>query len=209
MNSLCPICDAAMENLWDNVFFCKKDNLYSCTEHKPEDYNADYLLHYKLYSRTELGERLNSQRWDFVLKQGLSGPLLDFGCGSDSFAEAKPRRVDTFSYDPYFKCNFEFFSANLDTVTFWDSFEHITRLGIVPLLNSRQLILSIPILREGVDLFSWKHFRPGEHIWYFSESALLSLFERWNYGLKDVSTFETSLGRVDINSYCFILREVT
>lgn len=209
MNLICPICNISMTHIVDDVFFCKKDCLYLCHDHQPADYNADYLLHYKLYGRTQFGKQLNQKRWSFILDNGLFGPLLDFGCGSDSFADAKPKDVAVFSYDPYYKKDFSFLNVELDTTTFWDSFEHLTRLEIVPLLNSRQIILSIPILRKDVDIFCWKHFRPGEHIWYFSEDALINLFKKWGYILKCCDTFETVMGRDDIKSYCFILSEVS
>ena len=112
---------------------------------------------------------------------------------------------NVFSYDPYFKKDFDFLNVELDMVTFWDSFEHMTRLEIVPLLNSRQLIFSLPILSEGADPFSWKHFRPGEHIWYFSDNAIVKLLKRWNYDLKFRGSFEIEMGREDIRSYCFTL----
>lgn len=205
MNFLCPVCDELMSQESDSLFFCKHDALYLCNDCRSFDYGADYLLHYKLYGKTKFGKALNSKRWDFVLNSGLFGPLLDFGCGSDSFIDAKPNGADVFSYDPYFKKDFSFLDTKLDIVTFWDSFEHMTRLGIAPLLNSRQIIMSIPILDEDTDLFSWKHYRPGEHIWYFSDNALVKLLKRWNYNLRSRSSFEIEMGREDVKSYCFTL----
>lgn len=207
MNFLCPICDKVMIQVKRDIFFCEQDILYLCNEYRPAVYGNDYLLHYKLYERTAFGKGLNLERWNFVLKSKIFGTLLDYGCGSNSFVSAKPKEIQAFSYDPYFKKDFSFLNEKLDTVTFWDSFEHIARLGIIPLLNSRQLILSLPVLDKNTDLFSWKHFRPGEHVWHFSDYAITNLLERWGYVLKIRSNFETIMGRKDIMSYCFVQKD--
>jgi hypothetical protein len=204
MNFICPICDGKMSSVGQNLIFCGYDNLYECIDRKEADYNADYLLHYKLYGRTTFGKALNKKRWSFVLNNTQTNVLLDFGCGADSFSDLKPNGIKVFSYDPYFKKDFSFLHASLDTVTFWDSFEHITRLGIVPLLGAKQIVMSIPIIYDGLDICSWKHFRPGEHIWYFSQKALIRLMQKWGYKIINSDDFESVMGREDIFSYCFL-----
>ena len=132
---------------------------------------------------------------------------MDFGCGVQTFGQCVPETVlKMYSYDPHFYPNQDFVKeGTFDAITFWDSLEHMKRLGIVPLLNGRYVFISTPIIDGVRDLLKWKHFRPDEHVWYFSEQALVKLFKKWGYALQSVDSFEVQCGRSDVLSYCFVI----
>jgi hypothetical protein len=52
-----------------------------------------------------------------------------------------------------------------------------------------------------------KHFRPQEHIWYFTREGLVNAMKACGFSLVAESDFETELGREDIGTFAF--RRVT
>jgi len=205
MNTLCPICDRVLKSYdyGNTLYFCHRCNLFMCSE-AVHGYDGNYELHYKLYERTEFSKKLNLARWKFVNKHDPC-TVLDFGCGSASFAKQSPKNIRCYSYDPFFKKDYTFLERpEFDVVTFWDSLEHMTRIQLVPLLNAKEVCLSVPITDDVHNIISWKHFRPGEHVWYFSDEALKKLFQRWEYAFIERDDFEVRLGRDSILSYRFV-----
>lgn len=65
-------------------------------------------------------------------------------------------------------------------ITFFDSLEHFETLEHVRHVsrNTDWIFLSFPCMPPGwfLDPRSWKHYRPGEHHWYFNPAALQTLF---------------------------------
>jgi hypothetical protein len=199
----------------EEFFFCGEDQLYMCPNASlPDTYRDVYGLHYQLYARTEFSHKLNSARWKFILDNTTNiYSVLDFGCGARAFELAKPKlMMNVISYDPYFYNNMEGVldtcNLGIDVLTFWDSFEHIRRLEMIPLLKARYIVLGIPIFTNGIDIIQWKHFRPDEHVWCFSEMALKRLMRKWKYEEVAHSLFEVELGRSDIHAFIFRISEV-
>ena len=205
MNNLCPICDKPYSIIGVDMMLCEEDKLAVCPgASKTSSYNGDYLLHYKLYDATDMSRELNEARWEFVISSKPRGPILDFGCGASSFEKYKPVGQELYCYDPYFKCDYGFLQVDIDTITFWDSFEHIRRISMIPLIGARQIFISLPIIEEGARLYHWKHYIPDEHIWCFTHRALTRLLGKWGYEFVIRKDFEIVLGREDIWSYLFV-----
>lgn len=207
MNRLCPICDKPYELIESTgtLFKCQQDGLHVCFDAITNGvYGDDYVMHYKLYERSDFACQLMDARWSFLYRNLDVDYLLDFGCGAGTFAKMRPKgSMTVFSYDPYFFPSHNFVDEDLRIITFWDSFEHIRRLGIVPDLQAQYIAMSIPILPYDKNILEWKHYRPFEHIWNFTEKALMALFARWDYDLIVKDDFERQMGREDIYSYIF------
>lgn len=145
-------------------------------------YDQDYVAsRYDAYSTTE------SMSW---LRLGLvrafvdGGRLLDIGYGNGSFIKVAE------------KANFEAFGADVhglgerygvteapinkgkwDVVTLFDSLEHFDDLSVIKAINSTFIVVSTPHRPSNFPTFlDWKHFRPGEHLHYFSKMSLSMLF---------------------------------
>jgi len=215
MNRLCPICEDPF-SLEFRFPLCKKCDLIMDPTPANGIYGDEYLLHYRLYEGNEFSAILMKKRLQFIedTLDSLSGrSLLDYGCGADTFRRVMNTyypSMGIFSYDPFFKKEHNFLKHLIgynffDIITFWDSFEHIRRLEIVPLLKGNYTFITIPITDSlnDVNLENWKHYVPGEHVWYFSTSALTKLFEKWNYKLIAQSDFEEKLRSNGLKSFCF------
>jgi len=137
------------------------------------------------------------------------GVLLDFGCGARAFqkhweATSGGEDIRIYSYDPYFYPNHNFLKEEkINAITFWDSFEHISRLSIIPEFKADYLILTLPIIDRVSDIFTWKHYVPYEHTWLFSTKALQNLLHKWGYHLIEHSNLEADLRSPDVHSFCF------
>jgi len=177
-------------------------------------YGDEYLLHYKLYGQNNFSTLLLGARKHFIqstIQIEDVRSLLDYGCGANLFAPfmSNTTHLTTFGYDPFLNREHEFLKylklhRKFDIVTFWDSFEHMRRLEIVPLLKGKYVFMTLPVIDNiKHDLVKWKHFVPGEHVWYFSTQALIKLFKKWNYKLIAQSDFEEKLRSRGLKSFCF------
>ena len=76
------------------------------------------------------------------------------------------------------------FSTELsfDLICFFDSLEHIPDFSDLFRLRSRHVAVSIPAT-PGFVLQTprqWRHYKPGEHLHYFSQLSLGRLMQRWS-----------------------------
>jgi len=110
------------------------------------------------------------------------GRLLDVGYGNGSFLKvAQKAGYDVYGNDVH-GCGHRFGvrDAELngdkwDVVTFFDSLEHFPSL-VLPrevCLQASTVIVSVPCMPSNeCDIPDWKHYRPGEHLHYFTKKSL-------------------------------------
>jgi hypothetical protein len=110
------------------------------------------------------------------------GKLLDVGYGNGAFLKLAGKAGFTAFGNDVHGCGHQFgvhdVSLNgdhYDVVTFFDSLEHFASLErpreVCRLATT--VIVSMPCLPESeADIPTWKHFRPGEHLHYFTERSL-------------------------------------
>lgn len=147
-------------------------------------YNLDYYeTMLRNYSAT--AEQLSKIRWQWIAEVD-PGVVLDYGCGCGWFRAWRPKGVEVYSYDisDYPQTGIEL--AIYDVVCFWDVIEHIPDFSkIEPVLAlAKHVAATLPLLPEQETFNGWKHFKPGEHLHYFSESTLNALFARYGFRLK-------------------------
>lgn len=70
--------------------------------------------------------------------------------------------------------------------------------------NTKGVILSTPIYKSFNDVLQSKHYKPDEHIHYFSYHGIIKFMEKFNYKCVESSMIETKLGRESIGSFVFI-----
>jgi len=214
MNLLCPICNEPFLEKVQGICYCVSCGLGMDVTSADGIYGDEYLIHYLLYETTEFTKTLMRQRMNFVQEYApivRTDSLLDYGCGAGTFGDYVNVNslLNVYSYDPFLKKDHSFIQylkehKKFNVITFWDSFEHIRRLGIIPLLRGDYIFLTIPIIDQmEKGLKYWKHYVPGEHVWYFSTNALVALFGKWNYKLIGQSDFEERLRSSGIKSFCF------
>lgn len=171
-------------------------------------YDRQYVA--ERYDRYPTTERMSALRATLVetltllhdsLPEGLTvtkkGRLLDVGYGNGSFIrECLKRGWSAFGNDvnptPYPQVN----QVPLPTtplsakeryrvITFFDALEHFESLDTVSKVaqNTDWIICSFPRLPDDFpeQLAGWKHFRPGEHHYFFTPQSLARLFSDPHY----------------------------
>lgn len=140
-----------------------------------------------LGQNSKTAEDINKIRWDFV-KQIKAKYVLDYGSGPGWFRVFRPEgiEVDTYDIEPWPQTGIT--RKRYDLVTLWDVLEHFKSVEeLERILDfSRNIALTVPILEGKQDLREWKHFKPGEHHFYYSEHTLKALFA--NYGYQPIKT---------------------
>ena len=184
---------------------------------KPVPYDEAYFEKYVVYSNTRRGEQITNVRCDMVdrhLMACKSAKVLDVGIGCGSFVAAMRGRGWSNAYgtdiNPVglhwlelhgWKWNE---ADKAEALTFWDVLEHIPDPQII--FNHhrpRFIFICMPVYRDEAHVFTSKHYRPGEHCWYFTVPGLLRFMKRYNYICAEMNDLETELGREDIFSFAF------
>lgn len=183
---------------------------------EPMKYGAEYVAGYAGRPTVEL----SWVRLAFLWLYKKSGRILDIGYGDGEFIRQASRAgFFTMGYDahgddigvPVVK---ELQLGVFDIVTMFDSFEHMADLNEPFKAAPSMFVVTVPWLPEGVtdeSIKSWRHYKPNEHLHYFTEKSLRAVFSRHGYGM------ETRLNIEDIirknpqsspNTMTFIFRKV-
>lgn len=170
-------------------------------------YDASYWENYRRLDRTPVGEALTRLRCRAVAKTG-SLDIVDVGIGGGRFVEessargfdVNPAAVAWLQQtgrwaDPY--------RNRVDTLTFWDSLEHIHDPR--PLLANvdRFVVASLPIFRDCADVLRSKHFKKDEHCWYFTATGFVGFMGDQGFELLDHNDMEQAVGREQIETFTF------
>src|SRR6185295_18228706 len=89
--------------------------------------------------------------------------------------------------------------------TFWDVLEHIEEPEryFERMPDSAFAFLSVPIFGDLTAIRASKHYRPGEHLYYFTEEGLARWMAMHGFRLLERDDFETRAGRDNILSFAF------
>ncbi len=154
-------------------------------------YDANYAHQYDSRPVREMSE----VRWNFI-QSCLSLPkgsrVLDIGYGNGAFLKhARAEGMDIYGIDLHdedFGIPVVDLETNIhfDLICFFDSLEHFPNFH--PLLNLRasNVIVSIPSTPAWL-LSSpnrWRHYKPGEHLHYFSRRSLDRFMRDWGFNAK-------------------------
>jgi len=147
------------------------------------DYDIEYYENMlRNYSKT--AEQISEVRWRFI-SQLNPKTVLDYGSGVGWFRAFRPAGVSVWSYDimPVPQTGIDL--RMYDVVCFWDVLEHIPDFSrIEPVLAlARHIAASLPLLPNNnpQQLSEWKHFKPGEHLHYFSHDTLSALMKTYGF----------------------------
>lgn len=174
-------------------------------------YDADYFQNYVKLAGTPMGRAITSARVDLVRRYVGNGHVTDVGVGCGAFIMA--RMGWTWGYDvnpagvawlhsvgrwcdPY--------DRSVSAVTLWDVIEHLEQPAQLLANVRRWVVMSLPIVPDaGPPSTDWKHYKPREHCWYWTDRGLVNWMAEHGFGLRDRSRIETQLGRQDIGTYVF------
>lgn len=171
-------------------------------------YDGDYFGKYLEYDASQMGAELTRLRCELVARHVTQpGKMIDVGIGGGAFVAAagcygydvNRSAIDLLFVsgkysDPYLGC---------DVATLWDSFEHIADIEEIINAVGEWVFMSLPIFSGELDAKTSKHYRPGEHLWYFTEDGLIWLMDKFGFTLVEKNDMETQAGRESIMSYAF------
>ena len=173
----------------------------------PMDYSGPYFTKYQALDATEMGQALTAARVGMV-RRHHQGELVDIGIGGGRFVlEADGHGYDVNGEavmwlqqqdryrDPY--------TGRVQALTFWDSLEHIPEPEKIVARAEQWVFVSMPIYASQSACLASKHFKPGEHLWYWTQKGLIAWFARAGFGCVEINDKESELGREGITSFAF------
>lgn len=166
------------------------------------NYDIDYYENMlRNYSGT--AEQICRIRWDWIAELQPK-VVLDYGCGVGWFRAFRPLGVEVYTYDigDYVQTGIPL--KVFDICCFFDVLEHVNDFTVIePILRlSNYVITSLPLATQDEGLSKWKHFKPGEHLHYFTKYTLEALFEKYGFVIIKIGTPECP-PRKDITSFLF------
>ena len=172
-------------------------------------YDKEYFDCYLDYNNSPICKDLHRARKEFVDK--YHGKLvLDIGVGSGEFIKSRPK---TKGYDinphavnwletyGYYSDQFADFKA----FTFWDVIEHVQDPNsyFKHIRKDAYLFTSIPVFKKLERVRLSKHYKPNEHLYYFTEEGFINWMALYGFRLLEKDDFESRLGREDVMSFAF------
>lgn len=155
-------------------------------------YNLNYLESmYRNYSAT--AKQICELRWNFIdeiINRGAH-KILDYGCGCGYFRAFRPNKKELInSHDINKHCpQTGILGDTYDIICLWDVLEHFYDMQdinkVIEQYNIRFIALTVPIKPDNKKMYLWKHFKPGEHLTYFTHETISILFNGFKLIKKD------------------------
>ena len=135
---------------------------------------------------------------------------MDVGIGSGEFIKNRP---NTYGQDinpvaiEWLKRNdlWARYLGDFEALTFWDVIEHVPTPAdyFDKVSDGAYLFTSLPIFEDLSQIRVSKHYRPGEHLYYFTEPGFVCWMALHGFKLLERQTFEMDAGRENIFSFSF------
>lgn len=175
------------------------------------DYDEDYWQKLANYEGSEIANKLNEGRRGIVHKHFGDGPCLDVGVGCGEFIKNRPNTygidvnpvaVDWLKDNGKYRDDLESFLC----FTFWDVIEHCPEpdLYLDRIPEGGHAFFSIPVFTDLKKIRESKHYRPGEHLYYWTPTGFISWLELHGFQFLDVQDFETKAGRDQILTFAVV-----
>ena len=188
--SACPVCQGPCKNDVDhNLSSCQICNhVFQSDLFVMVSYDAQYAHQYDLRPVKEM----SVLRWNYIQSQlnlPAASRVLDVGYGNGAFLKrARAAEMSIFGIDLHtedFGIPVVSFDTpqNYDLVCFFDSLEHFPKFDPIFQLKTRHVIVSIPNTPDFLLTTPqhWRHYKPGEHLHYFSVASLDKLMRTWGF----------------------------
>lgn len=173
-------------------------------------YDESYFVHCRAQERTTVGRQLIHYRRSMLdCYRREEDLVVDVGVGGGTFCQyARVRGHDinpvALSWLKHSGLLWdEIKGLDPDILCFWDSMEHM--LSPQPLIGRacRMVFISMPIYESGEEAANSKHFKPNEHLWYFTGRGLVRFMEELGFHLVERHRDEERFGREGVGSFVF------
>jgi hypothetical protein len=195
----------------DDLMLCADHGVaYQADQSNLVAYDAAYYNKCASYEGREIANKINAGRVALVDKHFGGGKVVDVGIGSGEFIRSRPNTYGT-DVNP---AGIEWLKRNdlwvdrlhgFGAATFWDVLEHVPEPeGYLRQIGLHSfLFTSIPIVYALGAIRLSKHYRPGEHLYYFEEGGFVAWMELHGFRCLEVADFEIQAGRESIYSFAF------
>lgn len=176
------------------------------------EYDADYWRRLLDYEGTPIERALNAGRVALVDEYAGPGALVcDVGIGGGTFIRA--RRGPTWGTDvnpvalAWLRERGLWATelAAFDALTFWDVLEHVEDPGtyLDQVRPGALVFASLPVFADLTRIRASRHYRPGEHLYYWTEPGFVAWMAGRRFRCFDRRDFETAAGRDSIRTFAF------
>ena len=154
-----------------------------------------------------MGEGLTRARVAMT-RRHYQGGVVDIGIGGGRFVQA----ADGWGYDVNAEAvawlrqqerYFDPYATPTEAISCWDSLEHIPEPEKLLAQVGEWVFVSMPVYLSQWDCLKSKHYKPGEHLWYWTQNGLIAWFARQGFGCVEINDSESELGRDGITSFAF------
>jgi hypothetical protein len=173
-------------------------------------YDESYFSKCQSYEGQAIADAINAGRVALVNHFIGMNRCCDIGIGSGEFirhrgntwgSDVNPVAIDWLRKAGRFADNLGEFAA----LTFWDVIEHVPTpddyFRHVPLHGF--VFTSVPIMQSLDTIRESKHYRPGEHLYYWTFTGFTSWMHCHGFMCVGHQTFEIEAGREAIHSFAF------
>lgn len=173
-------------------------------------YDEAYFAKCAGYEGQDIAEKINAGRIALVERHYGLGPLVDIGIGSGEFIRKRPHTygIDvnpTAQWWLFDNALWAYSLSDFRAFTMWDVIEHVPDPAeyFGRINDGGFLFTSIPIFDDLTRIRESKHYRPGEHLYYWTEKGFTDWMWLHRFELLEWSDFETKAGREAILSFAF------
>lgn len=178
----------------------------------PMDYSDVYLAKFTAYDRAIEAKVLAGRIALIKRHLPLGAMVLDYGAGDGAFVrEAYDHAFQVKGYEVIPEMVEKLKESNLyaedperfEAVTAWDVLEHLPRPQDLLRRCDEYLFLSVPIFTDLTRIRESKHYRPNEHLFYWTDAGLVRFLVDHGFKLLERSSHEEVAGRESICAYAF------
>lgn len=174
-------------------------------------YEADYFASYIKRDNTSMAASLTDARISFVSQYTKTYNVIDIGIGGGRFVmDSGCRGYDVNESAVQWLHEKDRFcspyASPVNSITCWDSLEHIDKPWKLLRQVEQYLFASIPVVSGPDAVLQSKHYKPGEHLWYWTEEGFIRWCDEHGFMFLELSHIERELGREDITTFAFVRR---
>lgn len=202
----------------DDLMLCEKRGVAyqrNMDRRLPPGMNAageNYFDHYAKVEGNETAVKIHRARVELVNSHvGSPFEVCDIGIGSGEFIKSRPH---THGYDvnplavDWLKRKSLWCSSLTDykAFTFWDVLEHVPAPNdyFRRIKDGSFLFTSLPIFGDLNSIRKSKHYKPGEHLYYWTKQGLIDWMAYYRFRLLETRTAESDAGRDSVLSFAFV-----
>ncbi len=179
------------------------------------DYDEAYFVKVCAYEAGDVSRAVNLGRCELLCRHLPSGArVLDWGAGSGAFMRAARacgfrvagfdvidetvrwlKATGSYSEDP----------SAFEALTLWDVLEHLEDPAelLAQVTPGQRVFVSIPVFSDLRCIRESRHYRPGEHLYYWTSAGFVAWMLSRGFELLEKSDHEVSAGRDSIGAFAF------